>query len=348
MPEESDRRIVELVGEPREALDVEVKEWLDLSDPAHKATLAKEIIALANHGGGFVIAGFREREDGLFEPLSERPEDLSAWSQDAIQGIVSRYIDPPIQCAVVHQAATTSGVVYPVISVPGGHRVPIVAKRGSPTGGDLIPRRVLVRRPGRNSEEPQSPEEWHQLFDRIVRNRQADLLDMFRVIMSGELPTASTSTEPTRRDELDAFVTHAIERWTASVSVLPADAAPRFLNGYYDLSFAIDGDFENKTLAQLNDIIRLAVRNHSGWPPFVTIYRPPFTPRPIEGAVESWFGMDDDGPAEDPAHSDFWRVSPAGFFSFAEASLKMVVEAGKLLAQPSTSQQLHGDWERRC
>lgn len=287
MPEGIDRRIVELVDEPRETLDVEVKEWLNLSEASHKATLAKEIIALANHGGGFVVVGFKELEDGGFEPAENRPVDLSSWSQDAIQGIISRYVEPPFQCSVLHQRATGLDDAFPVIGVPGGHRVPIVAKRGSPEVGDLIPRRVLIRRPGPNSEEPQSPEEWHQLFDRIVKNRQADLLDMFRTIMSGELPTASTAPEPSREQEFSQFVESAIERWNSKVNDLPASSSPRFPHGYYDLSFAIDGEFQQKTLAELNDVIRDAVRNHSGWPPFVTIYRPPLTPRPVDGAIES-------------------------------------------------------------
>lgn len=47
----------ELLAEPRETLDVEIKEWLDLSTNEHRASLAKEIIALSNHGGGYVACG---------------------------------------------------------------------------------------------------------------------------------------------------------------------------------------------------------------------------------------------------------------------------------------------------
>jgi hypothetical protein len=43
----------DLLAEPREALDVEVKEWLELTDANHRALVAKEIIALAIHGGGY-------------------------------------------------------------------------------------------------------------------------------------------------------------------------------------------------------------------------------------------------------------------------------------------------------
>ena len=48
-------RLTDLLVDPREALDFEVKNWLDLQDSnSDKATLAKAVLALANHGGGFI------------------------------------------------------------------------------------------------------------------------------------------------------------------------------------------------------------------------------------------------------------------------------------------------------
>jgi predicted HTH transcriptional regulator len=94
----------QLVAEPRETLDVEVKEWLDLTSNDHRALVAKEVIALANHGGGYLIIGFEELSDGSFKPVSSSPVTLDGWSQDAIQSIVAKYVDPTIQCRVVHQA----------------------------------------------------------------------------------------------------------------------------------------------------------------------------------------------------------------------------------------------------
>src|SRR4051794_23544737 len=87
-----------LVNETHEAMDVEVKEWLDLTENDHRAALAKGIIALANHGGGYAVIGFEELPDGTFTPAQRRPSDLAGWSQDAIQAIVAKYIDPGIQC----------------------------------------------------------------------------------------------------------------------------------------------------------------------------------------------------------------------------------------------------------
>jgi hypothetical protein len=53
---------------------------------------------------------------------------------------------------------------------------------------------------------------------------------------------------------------------------------------------------------------------HTGWPPFWYPTRAGIAPYPIDGLVECWLGNDDQTPVErrDAAHSDFWRVDPAG------------------------------------
>lgn len=112
----------ELLLEPRETLDVEVKEWLDLTDNGHRALLAKEIIALANHGGGYIVVGFEELADGTFKPATPSPANLDDWAQDAVQSIVAKYVDPAIQCRVTHRAPPGGADRYPIIAVPGSHR----------------------------------------------------------------------------------------------------------------------------------------------------------------------------------------------------------------------------------
>jgi hypothetical protein len=301
----------ELLAEPREALDIEIKNWLDLSTNEHKAVIAKEIIALANHGSGYLVIGFDELPDGTFTPATPRPTNLDGWSQDAIQSIVAKYCDPAIQCRVVHKSAGASEDRFPIISVPGGHKVPIRPKSGSPDGKTLVPHRIYIRRPGPNSEEPKTTEEWNQFLERLVQNRQSELVDAMRSIMSGVIPGATQQT-PSVVDQLLDFETKAIKRWGIKVAKLRDDAPPRFPHGFYDAGFAIDGEFRVQGLSDLQRTIATSVRNHSGWPPFVTLTRAPFAPKAVDGAVEFWRGPEPDGSFDLPAHHDFWRASPRG------------------------------------
>ncbi len=257
--------------------------------------------------------GFAEGGDGIFRPATPRPTDLNAWSQDELQSIVARYIDPPIQCRVWHRPHPSTGEAYPIIAVPGGHRVPVRAKAGSPDGRRLVINRIYIRRPGPNSEEPQNTDEWDRFFERIVQNRQAELLNAMRSILAGVLPQAVRAPEPTLADRLSSFAIDAGTRWEGLVGKTPESSPPRLPNGHYDVAFAIDGDFDRKSLSELNAIISSAVRSHSGWPPFLTIRRAPYLPKPVDGAIQCWIGPDNDGSVDKPSHHDFWRISPDGF-----------------------------------
>lgn len=87
-------RLTDLLLDPREALDVEIKGWLDLAQSdEHKAVLAKALLALANSGGGFVILGFAEGDTGA-APVPGRPVTLDAYSQDLVNAIVQNYAEP--------------------------------------------------------------------------------------------------------------------------------------------------------------------------------------------------------------------------------------------------------------
>ena len=50
----------ELLRFPREDLDVELKQWMDINDKNVQAKFAKELLALRNHGGGYLVVGFKD------------------------------------------------------------------------------------------------------------------------------------------------------------------------------------------------------------------------------------------------------------------------------------------------
>ena len=189
------RRLADLLREPRETLDVELKGWLDISNNAeHRATLAKALIALANHGGGYVVFGFAETEDGVV-PAEPRPENLATYTPDTVNSVVSRYIEPPFHCDVQVITSPETDLDHPVVSVPGGHTAPIRSKRSGPEGRIIEQNCYYIRRPGPCSEPPQSGQEWDVLIGRCLANAREDLVDRFRVIMAGGTATEVPETD---------------------------------------------------------------------------------------------------------------------------------------------------------
>ena len=309
-PEITPERLTDLLVDLREDLDLEVKNWLDLKGNNNdKATFAKSALALANHGGGFIVLGFEETGEGMAE-AANRPATLERYNQDLINGIVQNYCDPPFHCAV-YLIRNLEGAMFPVVKIPGGHRVPVRARRAGPDGNIVQMNAIYVRKPGPRSEPPQSGQEWEDLLSRCLGNRRDEMLGYIRGLLTGAMPQIKPAADKQR---LDQWIAASFNRWSALTDPLPADVGPRYPHGYYNFAYEIVGAARHTTLAQLPDVIRASVVRHTGWSPFWYPTRQAIEPYPVDGAVECWLGGDTETPAEmrDPAHADFWRITPDG------------------------------------
>lgn len=298
------RRVADLLIDPRESLEVELKGWLDLeADNKHKATLAKALIALANHGGGFVLIGWRRSETGSVE-APDRPASLGYFNSDTINAIVAAYAEPCFHCDVSIEAAP-DGRLFPLIIVPGGHSTPVRSRRDGPDGQIVRRSTYYIRRPGPMSESPQSGQEWDRLIRRCISNARESLLDQIRTIIAGGNPSVlSKSAE----GELWEWATNAMERWEKLLESLPQDDPGRLPLGHFAVAYRLSGSFPVPGMADLREKLNQARVRHSGWPPFWVPTKPSISPYVFENNLECWMGRD--GAHGDAAHSDFWRVSP--------------------------------------
>ena len=304
-------RLSDLLIDPRESLDFEIKNWLDLrGDNDAKATFVKAAMALANHGGGFIALGLTEVDAGVIEAQG-RPATFDAYGQDLINGIVQNYAEPAFHCAV-HIVPDRAGALFPVVVVPGGHRVPIRARRAGPHGNTVELNAIYVRKPGPRSEVPLSAQEWDGLLARCLANRRDEMFDQIRGLIAGAVPQMAVPPEPAR---LDRWIDASTARWNALVAALPAGAGPRCPHGFHWFAYEIEGTARQIGPAQLPEVLRASVVRHTGWPPFWFPTRAGIEPYPIDSLVECWLGGDPQTSVgeRDAAHSDFWRISPDGF-----------------------------------
>jgi len=138
--------IQDLVDAPCRALEVEYKSWRNLDHAEDRAELARDIAALANHGGGFVVFGFNEHTLG--------PDDTDPFRTNCtierVRTIVQTYLDPPIRCEVV-TVMSAAGTVHSVIRVGGHGTTPVCVRQDGPvvSGSKLIERgAIYVRKHG--------------------------------------------------------------------------------------------------------------------------------------------------------------------------------------------------------
>lgn len=329
------QRLADLLIEPLESPECEIKNWLDLKDSNHdKATFAKAVIALANHGGGFIIIGMAKSGSGLAQ-APDRPADLSRYDQDALNGIIQSYCDPTMHCAV-HIVAGPDGGAYPIVVVPGGHRVPVRARRGGPSGNVMAVNDIFMRKPGPKSEAPISSQDWDELLGRCIQNRRDELIDRMRDLLSGLVPSSSAPLPPTEPfeapapalaapsmattpiplapDSLALWIDASRARWEELSEKLPPSSGPRMPHGRFTAAYQVLGKRKAITLAKLPEVLRASVVRHSGWPPFWMPSRPGIAPYAMGDCVECWIGGDPTTPPSerDAAHADFWRVSVDG------------------------------------
>jgi hypothetical protein len=303
-------RLLELLRNPVEDLAFEIKEWLDLRDNSHKALLAQALIALANHGGGAVLIGYTEQDNGSFTPAEPRPADLSRYTPDVVNEISRAYLNPAVHCDVRHIVHPDNGLLFPVINVPGGHSIPIMARRGGPQGqSKLQSGRTYIRRVGPTSEEPQSPEEWRALLDRCIRSGREELVDRIRLIVAGELIAPA---EPTADQELDRWIAESAARWQELIQHLPDGHPARFSLGSYRFAYQLRGEFDRPSPRHLRDALAEAEVRFSGWAHWPVYNREDLRPAPVGDMIECWLGGRDDAATTSPDSLDYWRVSTAG------------------------------------
>lgn len=302
------RQLEGLIAYPREGLDVELKGWLDLDDGEHQADLAKAILAIANSGGGHVLIGFVE-DGGTWAPdAGNRPGNLDAYSQDRLNGIISNYAEPSFHCELHHVPEPENGDAFPVIVVPGGHRVPIRSRRDGPNQRHVRINTYYIRRLGPASEPPQTGREWDELIGRCVRAAREQLLEDVRTILEGQprAREAETEGEEPARARLEAWVAESRVRWERVVE--QRGAQDRYAHGFYTFAYLLEGNLEKPNQAQLLQILERAQGRETGWPAWLVIReRGDDGVRPVDGLVESILL---DGVFADPSHSDYWLAAP--------------------------------------
>lgn len=284
-----------LVANPREALDIEVKTWLDLSESAGKACLAKAILALANHGGGYVLIGFDE-EGGGFRFAGRNPYQEDAYSQDAINGIVRRYADPAFHCEV-HGVPANSADECTVVVVPGGHDVPVRAKRGGPNGNHVAESAYYVRLPGPESAVPKCGKDWDLLIRRCLRNAKGELLEDFRRVLrgdAGEVEDDSGDELALWAEEAEGLLRARIEKHEAA-----SDETDPFRQGYFAFVYTIDGLSEVQGLRDFRDTLA-SIRGLTGGPPWRVYEDVEVAPKVQGDAIEHF------------SSGYFWRAHPEG------------------------------------
>ena len=293
----------QLIDNLQESLHVEVKNWLGgLSENAEKARLAKEIIALANSGGGRIFIGFEDDDGGVHKPILPGPNEEKAFERDGISDLVQRYCTPPIQCKVEYRYQTDENIRHPVILIPGDSRVPTFASHGSPDQKTLVAGQVYVRRPGGSSEPCRDQNDWELLLDRLVRARQGEIVQAVRSVMN----PVSDGVASLPEQEFEEWIEKNRNERGMRLEELPEDHPFQFPKGHYEVAFAIS-NFGQVDLRELHQSLNQDRPIFSGLPPFSFMPELGMGYRPKTDMIQTWVPDN-----VDESLIEYWCLSVTG------------------------------------
>jgi hypothetical protein len=311
--------VQDLLDNPREALHVELKEWVNLPDPVARAKTARHLCALANHGGGYLIFGFTD--EGT--PAGPPPADLARYNRDGIASIIDRYLTPTFQCDAFVVSRTAGGDACVVVRVPSHGAVPVCAKANGPEVNGKIEGirkgQHYIRIPGPKSVAIETPEQWQALIHRCVMSDRENLLGSI-----GNLFRAHTVPTPPPEMPLRAWHDAMRKRFLEQLQKNPHAWPVPLAKNFYQLSYRIieTGGKSEHTAMTLSEAIRVAnesVRNvvWTGWSMFYQFSRAELAPRIVidkttgeeTEAVETSLLNETTLQATLP---DFWRITADG------------------------------------
>lgn len=292
---------------PSETLDFEVKAWLDLGDAEARGTVAKAMIALENHGGGFLLIGFTENH-GRLCPDPNRPAGLRQYQTDEINAIIMKCAEPSFHAHVTFQKHPETDEEFPLIQVAGASKVPVRSRSATPKGS-LKENVYYVRRPGPASEAPRDGTEWDALIRRCVLNQRTEIIDLLRSFIPPVAP-GNLQTIVDERAALKQFVNDSFARWSSINNSLTNEDPSKIKCGWFSFACQIVGRPKNLTPTQILQSVE-QLRRYTGWPIFVALSQPESKPYLKDGAIEASLTK---LKQPSPAHADFWRIRPDGYF----------------------------------
>ncbi len=334
--------LVRLLENPTESLSRELKRWFDPSIPNGIAKIAKVCLALYNSNGGLFIVGFND--DGSPHNSDESEQIKVLYTQDRIQGIVSRYSSILFEIEVIQYEDENKSAV--IVVVPGGVKTPTYVKSELVDGErTLIKHQSVYFRSLDSNHTPSSSEiqgrDWERLIQICVDNREADIGRFIRRHLTSiniesirsllvETDTEGETSVSAIREYLDEGEQRFSELIQQREETLPEHGS------YQAACIILPESTSHEADSEFLRLLDTYNPRHSGWPPWwnsSSASTEEWRPQHYEGNLEAlMIGL------EDVLFRgiDYWRINPAGKFYLYRAlddDMRLPDRGGEALSQ---------------
>ena len=150
------------MGFEHQSLDY--KETIDLNTKHGIADLAKDVIAMANWGGGTIVVGVAERKPGNFVCVGVTKSLLDDLEVSQLNKRLRTFLDP--QLPVISRQVRHNKKLFVVIEIPPASDMPILAAKKNEKVS-LYPGRIYTRTSAAESAEVQTSSELREILLRL-------------------------------------------------------------------------------------------------------------------------------------------------------------------------------------
>ena len=251
----NDKKIIDILLRKEESKDLDYKgpcEW-NSKNKASCCELVKDILALGNTLGGYLIIGVDEKPDGfVFTGLSS--DQLASFDTTKINQFVNNYSDPPINTTVYKVPHDNRHFV--IISIPVFSDTPHICQKDYP--GILSEATVYVRTDNNESAPIKKSSDFRLVIENSIKNRTDQLLTSFRSILKH-----GPQTTPSRTDE------EKFEKSILKIRKYCDELNPVLDKGYGYRETIFYPSFFNDQYFEIDQLKKMAENgsvNYTGWP----------------------------------------------------------------------------------
>ncbi len=170
--------------------------------------LVKDVLAMANTEGGFIVIGVSEGESHyIWNGLSDA--QARTWDPTRLSNKVNTYADPLIEVGV--RKVMCDGKTYVVISVPAFNGTPhICTKAYERNGNKVLTAPILYVRTANSASSPlKDAADFHSIIERAVRTRQDQMLEAMRSVLIGASTVPSVADRERFEEQIAASLGEA-------------------------------------------------------------------------------------------------------------------------------------------
>ena len=264
--------------------------------------IIKDILAMANTKGGFIVIGVEDTKSG-FNRIGLTPEQNASFQSEEINRFVQRYAEPPINTTL--SKLKDDGKSFVIISIPQFNSIPHICKIDFP--GVLTKPTLYVRTDNNESAPIATTSDFHALIESAISKREQSILTAIRSIIKGYEPDKDRNQ--TINDQYTNQISHAIKTFEDKNPLKEKNYI-----GYREVTFQPMSSFDNKRfeIPKLKEAIKQASVNFKGWP-FVFVSGDPKELYVIQDGIESFVAFTDFNSND---RIDFWRLYTSGLFYY--------------------------------